>query len=89
LAISGANSFFSPGGVKGLTAFASLLATAAAFFAFCSDFFEGRVGALVASAFCAAFYFFNSFSLAYTFSFIIQLCKLNHLSFKKQMLSDM
>jgi hypothetical protein len=49
-----------------------LLAAAAAFFAFCSDFFEGGAGALAASAFCAAFNFFNSFSLAYTFSFIIQ-----------------
>jgi hypothetical protein len=81
LTISGANSFFSPGGVKGSTASASLLAAVAAFFAFCSDFFEGGARALAASAFRAAFYFFNSFSLAYTFSFIIQLCKLNHLSF--------
>jgi hypothetical protein len=89
LAISGANSFFSPGSVKGSRASTSLLTAAAAFFAFYSDFFEGGAGALAASAFCVAFYFFNSFSLAYTFSFIIQLCKLNHLSFKKQMLSDM
>jgi hypothetical protein len=44
LAISRANSFFSPGGVKGSTASASLLTAAAAFFAFCSDFFEGGAG---------------------------------------------
>jgi len=66
LAISGANSFLSPAGVKGSTT--PSLDAAAALFAFWSDFFEDGAAAaatFVAPAFFyAASSFFNSLSLA-------------------------
>jgi hypothetical protein len=67
LAISGANSFLSPAGVKGSTR--PSLDAAAAFFAFWSDFFEDGAAAAAATFVASAFFyaassFFNSLSLA-------------------------
>jgi hypothetical protein len=67
LAISGANSFLSPAGVKGSST--PSLDAATAFFAFWSDFEDGAAAAAAATFVASAFFyaassFFNSLSLA-------------------------